>query len=114
MLRKDQRRTTAYVESAKFDKRILARYNWNAGNQTENKKMNLEIPADVLSAINAKVLSGQYPDKESVLREAIASLDEFDENVAELQSSINNWQSGDKGKPIDQAFDLVRKEMNGN
>ena len=54
--------------------------------------MNPEIPADVLSAINAKVLSGQYPDKESVLREAIASLDEFDENVAELQSSINNWQ----------------------
>ena len=81
--------------------------------------MNPEIPADVLSAINAKVLSGQYPDKESVLREAIASLDEFDENVAELQSSINNWQSGDKGQsggkgqPIDQAFDLVRKEMNG-
>jgi Arc/MetJ-type ribon-helix-helix transcriptional regulator len=74
--------------------------------------MNTNIPADILAAIEAKVSTGQYPNQESVLREALAQLDEFDD-VAGLQASIDKWKSGDKGVPVEEAFDIVRREMNG-
>ena len=75
--------------------------------------MNTNIPADILAAIEAKVSTGQYPNQESVLREALARLDEFDDDVAGLQASIDKWKSGDKGVPVEEAFDVVRREMNG-
>ncbi len=70
-----------------------------------------ELPADVEAAIDAKVASGNYPDQITELREALASLDEFDEDVAALQLAIIHWQSGDKGLPLKEAFDQVRREI---
>ena len=72
-----------------------------------------KIPDDVQAAIDAKVASGQYADEESVLREAMASLDDFDENVAKVQQGIETWQAGDEGIPIDAAFEMVRREVEG-
>jgi Arc/MetJ-type ribon-helix-helix transcriptional regulator len=71
------------------------------------------IPEDVQAAIDAKVASGQYADEETVLREAMASLEEFDEDVAKVQSAIDKWQAGDEGLPIDEAFKKVRREIEG-
>jgi Arc/MetJ-type ribon-helix-helix transcriptional regulator len=71
------------------------------------------IPDDVQAAIDAKVASGQYADEETVLREAMASLEEFDEDVAKVQSAIDKWQAGDEGLPIDEAFNVVRREIEG-
>ena len=73
-----------------------------------------KIPDDVQAAIDAKVASGQYADEESVLREALASLDEFDEDVAKLTTAIDDWRSGDEGMPIDQAVDLIRGKVEGS
>ena len=73
-----------------------------------------KIPDDVQAAIDAKVASGQYLDEETVLREALASLDEFDEDVAKLETAIDDWQSGDEGMPIDQAVDLIRGRVEGS
>ena len=75
--------------------------------------MSTDIPADILAAIETKIASGSYPDKESVLREAMARLDEFDDDVAGLQASIDKWKAGDKGIPVDDAFGMVRRTMNG-
>ena len=72
-----------------------------------------KIPDDVQAAIDAKVASGQYADEKTVLREALASLDEFDEDVAKLQTAIHDWQSGDEGVPINQAVDLIRAKVEG-
>lgn len=72
-----------------------------------------KIPDDVQAAIEAKVSSGQYADEETVLREAMASLDEFDEDVAKLQAAIQDWKSGDTGLPIDQAVELIRGKVEG-
>ena len=73
-----------------------------------------KIPDDVQAAIDAKVASGQYADDETVLREALASLDEFDEDLAKLQTAIDDWRSGDDGTPIDQAADAIRNKVEGN
>ena len=75
--------------------------------------MSTDIPADILAAIELKIASGSYPDHESVLREAMARLDEFDDDVVGLQASIDKWKAGDKGVPVDEAFDNVRRTMNG-
>ena len=75
--------------------------------------MSTDIPADILAAIESKIASGNYLDQESVSREAMARLDEFDDDVADLQASIDKWKAGDKGGPVDDAFDMVRREMNG-
>ena len=73
-----------------------------------------KIPDDVQAAIDAKVASGQYEDDATVLREALASLDEFDEDVAKLTKAIDDWRSGDAGIPIDQAVDLIRGKVEGS
>lgn len=76
--------------------------------------MSTDIPPDILAAIETKIASGIYPDQESVLREAMARLDEFDDDdVAGLQSSIDKWKAGETGVPVDDAFDMVRRTMNG-
>ena len=74
--------------------------------------MSTDIPADVLAAIETKIASGIYPDQETVLRKAMARLDEFDDDVAGLQASIGKWKAGDQGVPVDDAFDKVRRTMN--
>ena len=73
-----------------------------------------KIPDDVQAAIDAKVASGQYADEETVLREAMASLTEFDEDVARVQEAIAHWQAGDEGMPVDEAFEMVRREVEGD
>lgn len=71
------------------------------------------IPADILAAIESKIATGQYPNHESVLRAALAQLDELDEDVAGLQASIEKWKSGELGVSVKEAFDVVRRELNG-
>jgi len=78
-----------------------------------SEKLIRKIPEDVQAAIDAKVASDQYADEETVLREAMASLTEFDEDVAKVQEAINRWQAGDEGMPIDAAFEKVRREVEG-
>ncbi len=70
-----------------------------------------KIPDDVQAAIDEKVASGQYADEETVLREAMASLDEFDENVAKVQEAIDDWQAGDEGIPVEEAIKIIRSSV---
>lgn len=92
----------------------LLGYNRGASALKRNHAMIRKIPDDVQAAIDAKVASGTYADEETVLREALASLDEFDEDVAKLKTAIDDWQSGDIGMPIDQAVDLIRGKVEGS
>jgi Arc/MetJ-type ribon-helix-helix transcriptional regulator len=71
------------------------------------------IPDDVQAEIDRQMASGQYPDEEAVLRDAMASLREFDENVADLQLAIDDWLAGDEGMPVDQAAELIRRDVEG-
>ena len=70
-----------------------------------------KIPDDIQAAIDAKIASGQYADEETVLREAMASLQDFDEDVAKLQVAIDDWQAGDEGVPLNEAAELIRRKV---
>lgn len=50
----------------------------------------------------------------SAQREALASLDEFDEDVAKLKTAIDDWRLGEAGMPIDQAANLIRGKVEGS
>ena len=43
----------------------------------------------------------------------MASLDEFDEDTAKLETAIQDWKSGDSGLPLDEAAELVRGKVEG-
>lgn len=70
-----------------------------------------DLPADLVAVINAKVASGMYPNHVAVLRDALASLDEFEEDLDGLRASIGRWKAGDSGVKIEEAFALIRREM---
>ena len=71
------------------------------------------IPDDIKAEIDSRFASGQYADDESVLREAMANLREFDEDVAKVKEAIDDWQAGDKGLPLEEAAELVRRKVEG-
>ena len=45
------------------------------------------------------------------MREAMARHDDLDD-VADLQALIDKWIADDKGVPVDEAFNTVRRTMN--
>ncbi|TWU37516.1 hypothetical protein Q31b_43040 [Novipirellula aureliae] len=71
------------------------------------------IPPDVQALIDAKMASGQYKNEAELLREALSSIDDFEEDVEAVQSAIKKWQGGDEGIPVDEAFELVRSRVEG-
>ena len=48
-----------------------------------------------------------------MLREAMANLREFEEDVAKVKEAIDDWQAGDKGLPLEEAAELVRRKVEG-
>lgn len=72
-----------------------------------------QIPPDVQALSDAKMASGQYENEAELLRVALSSIDDFEEDVAAVQSAINKWQAGDEGIPVDEAFELVRSRVEG-
>lgn len=71
------------------------------------------IPRDVQELIAAQLASGRYQNEGEVLRAALRALQEASEDVAAVQDAIDAWKAGDDGLPLDQAFDLVRKDLLG-
>jgi Arc/MetJ-type ribon-helix-helix transcriptional regulator len=59
--------------------------------------MQYPIPPDVQDLIAAQLATGRYQNEDEILREALRALQE----------------ASDDGLPLDQAFDLVRKDLVG-
>ena len=71
------------------------------------------IPRDVQDLIAAQLATGRYQNEGDVLREALRALQEASDDVAAVQDAIDGWKAGDDGLPLDQAFDLVRRDRLG-
>lgn len=71
------------------------------------------IPPDVQDLIAAQLATGRYQNEGEVLREALRALQEASDDAAAVQDAIDAWKAGDDGLPLDQAFDLVRKDFSG-
>ena len=75
--------------------------------------MQYPIPPDVQDLIAAQLATGRYQNEDEVLREALRALQEASDDAAAVQDAIDAWKVGDDGLPLDQAFDLVRKDLVG-
>lgn len=75
--------------------------------------MQYPIPPDVQDLIAAQLATGRYQNEDEVLREALRALQEASDDAAAVQDAIDAWKVGDDGLPLDQAFDLVRKDFAG-
>jgi putative addiction module CopG family antidote len=72
--------------------------------------MNNSLSSDVQQLIADHLASGRYANQDEVLRDALLTLREVDDEVAAIQSAIDEWRSGDHGVTLDEAFASVRAE----
>jgi len=75
--------------------------------------MQYPIPPDVQDLIAAQLATGRYQNEDEVLREALRALQAASDDTAAVQDAIDAWKAGDDGLPLDQAFDLIRKDFVG-
>ena len=73
--------------------------------------MHYAFPADVQKLIADQLASGQYADEDDVLRNALQTLRDAADDVGAVQAAIDEWQSGDQGLPLDEAFDQVKADL---
>jgi putative addiction module CopG family antidote len=71
------------------------------------------LPQDIQSLISFHLATGRYGSEEDVLREALRSLIEEDEDVLAVREAIDDWRAGDEGVPLDEAFARIRREELG-
>ena len=52
---------------------------------------------------------GAYSSPDEVLRAALEALQHSDADLAKIQEAIDEWQAGDEGLPLNEAFQLIHK-----
>jgi Arc/MetJ-type ribon-helix-helix transcriptional regulator len=52
--------------------------------------------------------TGRYTNEDELLRDALQVLQEFDRDAAAIQLAVDDWQAGDEGQPLNEAFDAIR------
>ncbi|MEQ8785739.1 MAG: type II toxin-antitoxin system ParD family antitoxin [Pirellulaceae bacterium] len=73
--------------------------------------MSYSFPPDVRQLVDLRLLSGQYGSEDDVLRDALRALVEEDEDLAAVREAIAAWRAGDKGTPLAQAIDEIRRAV---
>ena len=67
------------------------------------------FPPDLKELIAARLATGNYSTEDELLRDALRALDEEDEDLAAVNDAIAEWRAGDRGTPLAEAFDEVRR-----
>jgi putative addiction module CopG family antidote len=73
--------------------------------------MTISVPADIQQFIDTRLATGSYATEDEVLRDAFRALQNEDEEVLAIQRAIDEWQQGDDGVPVDEAFVEIRKAI---
>lgn len=55
--------------------------------------MNIQLPADLDAAIQSFIVSGQYPNEEAVLREALAVLGKREHDLQAIEEGVADMQA---------------------
>jgi len=63
--------------------------------------MPYQLPPDLETELNLRVSTGNYPNVEHVLREALTALDSRDREIAAIQEGIDAMERGEL-MPLDQ------------
>ena len=56
--------------------------------------------------------SGRYCSGDEVLRSAMQAIAAVDEDLAAVQHAVSEWQAGDEGTPLADAFKRIRVAAN--
>ena len=67
------------------------------------------FPPDLREIVAARLASGQYSTEDDLLRDALRALEEEDEDSAAMRDAISECRAGDRGAPLAEAFDEVRR-----
>jgi Arc/MetJ-type ribon-helix-helix transcriptional regulator len=70
--------------------------------------MSYPFPTDVQQLIASQMATGRYTNEDELLRDALQVLQEFDRDAAAIQLAVDDWQAGDEGQPLNEAFDAIR------
>jgi len=77
--------------------------------------MTYAFPPDIRQLVDDALATGHYASEDDVLRDALgATVEQSDDGLDDLtalQEAIDEWQAGDPGIPLKQAFDDIRKEL---
>ena len=67
------------------------------------------VPQDVEDLVVNQVASGRYRSGDEVLRSAMQALAQVDEDLVAIQDAVKEWNQGDDGIPLDDAFKKIRE-----
>ena len=65
-------------------------------------------PKDVEELVATHLASGRYCSGDEVLRSAMQALAAVDEDLEAVQQAVSEWQAGDEGTPLADAFKQIR------
>lgn len=66
------------------------------------------FPPDLQQMISARLAKGIYQSEDDVLRSALQLLAEQEEDLAAIQAAVDEWQAGDEGVALADAFDKAK------
>ncbi|GAB4137192.1 MAG: hypothetical protein Tsb009_04640 [Planctomycetaceae bacterium] len=69
------------------------------------------FPADVQQKVAEQIASGRYSSEDDVIRDALRALTAEAEDFLAVQEAIAEWQAGDQGTPLEEAFEQVRRSQ---
>ncbi|MCY2995339.1 MAG: type II toxin-antitoxin system ParD family antitoxin [Planctomycetota bacterium] len=70
--------------------------------------MTYQFPSDVQQLVSERMASGKYTSEDEVLRDALQSLAEEEQDLEAVHEAVAEWRAGDAGLPLDEAFDSIR------
>ena len=72
--------------------------------------MTYPFPPDLQQLIRAQMSTGVFDTQDDLLRAALRSLGEEQEDLAAVKQAIAEREAGDEGVPLDEAFAAVRQK----
>ena len=72
--------------------------------------MTFPFPPDLQEFVRDQLASGKYASEEELLRDAFQALAEEEEDLAAVREAVGQWQAGDPGVPLDEAFETIRRK----
>ena len=71
--------------------------------------MPYQLSADIERLVEDRIATGAYTSVDQVLRAALEALQQSDADLAQIREAVSEWQSGDEGLPLKDAFQLIRE-----
>ncbi|MBC7967629.1 MAG: hypothetical protein H7Z17_17075 [Fuerstia sp.] len=71
--------------------------------------MPYQLSADIERLVEDRIATGAYSNPEEVLQAALETLQQSDADLAKIQEAIDEWQAGDEGLPLNEAFVLIHE-----